>query len=87
MPPLLVKTTTLLKLAALPGVKRTTRFVEPKPGKLKGLPERMVNGPPLRVAAPLLRVAPPEFVIVNVACELEPTAIVPKLILDGVTAS
>src|SRR6266852_4807225 len=42
LPPLLVViTTTLLKLAALPGAKLTTRLVEPKPERLKGVPEIM----------------------------------------------
>jgi len=35
----LVITTTLLKLEALEGAKRTTRLVEPKPVRLKGVPE------------------------------------------------
>ena len=82
-----VTRTTLLKLAALPGAKRTIRFVEPKPGRLKGLPERIVNGPPLTVAMPLLNPAPPKFVIVKVVCELAPTAMVPKLKLAGLMAS
>ena len=64
---LVVKTTTLLKLAALAGVKRTTRLDEPNPGRLKGVPERMVKGPPLTVATPLLKVAPPRLVMVKEA--------------------
>src|SRR6266568_2739444 len=44
-----LKTTTLLKLAALPGAKLTTRLVEPKPARLKGVPETIVKGPPLLV--------------------------------------
>src|SRR6058998_908890 len=56
-------TTTLLKLAALPGTKLTTRFVELKPLRLKGVPETMVKGPPLIVARPLLSAAPPWLVI------------------------
>src|SRR6266436_1403219 len=45
----LVKVTTLVKLAALEGVKRITKLVEPEPGRLKGVPERIVNGPPSTV--------------------------------------
>src|SRR2546426_808933 len=56
---LLLTTTTLLKVAALPGAKLTTRLVEPKPARLKGVPEKMVNGPPLMVAKPLDSDAPP----------------------------
>src|SRR5215468_2643623 len=82
-----VKSTTLLKLAALAGAKRTTRLVEPKPGRLKGVPERMVKGPPLTEATPLLRVAPPVLVTVKLACALVPTATVPKLMLAGRTAN
>ena len=58
----LVMVTTLLKLAALLGAKRITRFVEPKPGKLKGVPEMMVNVPALMFAKPLERIAPPRLV-------------------------
>ena len=59
---LLVMTTTLLKLAALEGAKRITRFVEPKPGKVKGVPEMMVNVPALILTKPLERVPPPILV-------------------------
>src|SRR6185369_11820956 len=84
---LVVNRTTLLKLAALAGVKRTTRLVEPKPGRLKGVPERMVKGPPLTVARPLLRAAPPVLVTVKLVWALVPTATVPKLMLAGRMAS
>src|SRR5258707_385070 len=63
----LVKVTTLVKLAALEGVKRMTRLVEPELARLKGVPERIVNGPALTVATPLLKVTPPRVVMVNVA--------------------
>src|SRR6266581_1966235 len=61
LPALLVKTTTLLKLATLVGAKRTTTLVAPKPARLKGVPERIVNPgePGLIVAKPLVRDAPP----------------------------
>src|SRR6266403_3792019 len=88
LPPLSVlTTTTLLKLAALPGAKLTTRLVQPKPARLKGVPETMLNGPPLIVARPLLSAAPPWLVITKLACALEPTATVPKLWLKGETPS
>src|SRR6266566_3638783 len=56
-----LNTTTLLKVAALVGAKRTTALVEPKAAKLNGVPERMVNPgePGLIVARPLVRATPP----------------------------
>src|SRR2546425_842872 len=84
---LLLTTTTLLKVAALPGAKLTTRLVERKPARLKGVPERMVNGPPLMVAKPLLSDAPPWLVSTKLAWALEPTPTVPKLRLPGETPS
>src|SRR5713101_4062543 len=57
MPPLpLVTTTLFVKLAALVGAKRTTRLVAPNPGRLNGVPDRIVNPDPsgLIVAAPLV---------------------------------
>src|SRR6266436_3756236 len=80
-------TTTLLKVAALPGAKLTTRLVEPKPARLKGVPETIVKGPPLIVARPLFSDAPPWLVITKLAWTLEPTATVPKLRLPGETPS
>src|SRR6266481_2366330 len=53
LPPSLVNTTTLLKLAALVGVKRTTRLVEPNPAKLNGVPDTI-----LKAAAALPSAAP-----------------------------
>src|SRR5260370_6281126 len=88
LPPLpVVKTSLFVKLAAFVGAKRTTRLVPPKPGKAKGVPETIVNGPPLTVATPLLSAAPPRFVTTKLACALAPTATVPKSSLVGVTAS
>src|SRR6266571_2592394 len=90
LPPLLLlTTTTLLKVAALPGAKLTTRLVEPKPARLKGVPERIVNPgePGLIVAKPSLSSAPPWLVITKLAWALEPTATVPKSRLPGKTAS
>src|SRR5439155_11126124 len=64
LPPLLVLTTTaLLKLAALPGVKLITRFMEPKPGRVNGVPETTTNGPVLTEAVPLVSALPPRLVI------------------------
>src|SRR6266851_1310986 len=82
-----VNTTTLLKVAALPGAKLTTRLVEPKPARLKGVPETIVKGPPLIVARPLLSAAPPWLVITKLAWALEPTATVPKSRPAGETPS
>src|SRR6266581_3065613 len=83
----LLTTTTLLKVAALPGAKLTTRLVEPKATNVNGVPERIVKGPPLIVARPLLSATPPWLVITKLACALEPTAMVPKLRLAGETPS
>src|SRR5439155_11731160 len=88
LPPLpVLTTTTLLKLATLPGAKRTTRLVAPKPARLKGVPETMVKGPPLMLARPLVRAAAPWLVSAKLAWALEPTVTVPKLRLAGETPS
>src|SRR5258708_16941737 len=79
-------TTKLLKLSAVVGAKLTNRVVEPKPARLKGVPDKRVKGP-LVMATPLLRTAPPWLVRTKDACTLEPAAIVPKSRLGGVTAS
>src|SRR6266851_2592970 len=68
-------------------VKLTVRLVEPKPARLKGVPETIVKGPPLIVATPLLSDAPPWLVSTKLAWALEPTATVPKLRLPGETPS
>src|SRR2546427_12713758 len=87
-PPLpVVKTTRLVKPAALVGAKRTTRLVAPKPGKPKGVPETIVNGPPLIVATPLVSAAPPRLVTTKLVSALAPTATMPKSCSGGVTAS
>ena len=80
-------TTALLKLPALAGVKRMARLVAPKPGKLNGVPDKMVKGPALIVTVPLDSAAPPTFVRTKFAWAFVPTAIVPKLMLAGDTAS
>src|SRR6266568_3413059 len=93
LPPSPLNTTTLLKLAALVGVKRTTRLVEANPAKLKGTvpvwppPDTMLKGPPLIVATPLVSAAPPRLVTAKLAWALAPTTKVPKFRLDGEMAS
>src|SRR5262249_17898648 len=86
-PPSLEMTTTLLKAPAEPGVNITIKLVEPNPGRLNGVPERMLNPPPLTVATPLLKGALPVLVRSRLAWALVPTATVPKLRLVGVTVS
>src|SRR5712691_7500848 len=87
-PPLaVVKTTRLVKPAALVGAKRTTRLVPPKPGKAKGVPETIVKGPGLIVATPLVSAAPPRLVTTKLVCALALTATMPKSCSGGVTAS
>ena len=66
-PPLLANSTALVKLAALAGAKRTTRFVEPKPAKVNGVPDTIVKGPPATEAVPLVIAAPPRFVSAKAA--------------------
>src|SRR6266568_7469445 len=83
----LLTTTTLLKVAALPGAKLTTRLVEPKPARLKGVPETMVKGPPLMLAKPLVSATAPRLVSTRLAWALEPTATVPKSRPEGKTPS
>src|ERR1041385_714551 len=84
---LVVKLTALLKFTALSGANWTTTLVMPKPSRLNGVPEMMEKAPLLTVAVPLLKGAPPRLVTIKVACVLAPTAMVPKLIVEGVTAS
>src|SRR5713226_901046 len=87
LPPLpVVKISLFVKLAALVGAKRTTRLVAPKPGRAKGVPDTIVNGPPLTVAAPLVSAAPPRLVTTKLAWALAPTATAPKSSPGGVTA-
>src|SRR6266568_5725334 len=86
-PPLLLKTTTLLKLPALVGAKRTTRLVEPNPDRLKGVPETISKGSPVIVATPLVTAAPPRLVTTKLPSALEPTTSVPKSRIDGEMAS
>src|SRR5882724_7980558 len=88
LPPLLVLiTTTLLKLAALPGAKLTTRLVEPKPARLKGVPATMVKGPPLMLTKPLVSATAPRLVSTRLAWALETTTTVPKSRPAGETPS
>src|SRR6266850_1227188 len=81
-----VKTTTLLKLAALVGAKRITTLVAPNPGRMKGVPDKMEKGL-VTETVPLDNEVPPRFVMVKVACEFEPTTTMPKLRLPGETAN
>src|SRR5260221_14305969 len=82
-----VKTTRLLKLVAASGENLMVKFVVPKPGKLKGVPESIVNGPPPTVASPLLSAPPPRLVIVRLACAPDPTATFPKSSMLGDTSN
>ena len=81
-----LKTTTLLKLAALVGAKRITTLVEPNPARANGVPDKMVKGG-VAETVPLDKEVPPRFVTVKLACEFEPIATVPKFKLVGETAS
>ena len=92
-PPLLAKTTVLLKLPSVAGVKLTTTLVLPRPGTVNEEPDTTANGPPVTCAVPFVIVKPPMLVTRIVRCELVPTATVPKLTFEvaatnkpGVTA-
>src|ERR1051326_606752 len=68
LPPLLVIVTTLVKAPSLVGLKRIMRLVAPKPGRVKGVPEEMVKGPPPPIAAnPLEIAAAPRFVAIKLS--------------------
>ena len=62
-----VNRTTLLKLAALVGAKRTTTLVALNPPRLNGVPDRIVNGPPEIDAVPLVRGELPRLVTTKAA--------------------
>src|SRR5262249_22801756 len=66
LPPLLVKTTTLLTKPALAGAKYICTVAEPKPGTLKGTPWRTPKGE-LNWAVPLVMEAPPRLVTTKLA--------------------
>src|SRR6266478_2998980 len=78
-----VKITLLLNVPAPPGKNRMMTFVELKPGRLKAGGEIIAKAELPRLATPLERVAPPEFVTVKAAGAFEPTAMIPKSILAG----
>src|SRR6266404_4334869 len=84
-PSAVVKTTALLKLTASVGLNITRTLVEPKPGKLNGVPERIVNPLSLTEAVPLVTAAPPRFVSTKLAWAFAPTATVPKFRDGGLT--
>ena len=85
VPSLLAMVTTLLKLPALGGAKRTTKFVEPNPGRLKGEPDMIAKAPALIVATPLDKGASPRLLNVKLAWVVAPTSTVAKFILVGDT--
>src|SRR5437016_4893400 len=66
-PPSPANTTMLLELLLLVGPKLTTRLVEPNGGRLKGVPERILNGPAPMVAVPFVSAAPPILVRTKLA--------------------
>src|SRR5205809_3836134 len=69
LPPLaVVKITAFVKPATDVGVNCTTTLAELPGGRLNEPPERIVNGPPVTVAVPLLIVVPPVLLTVNTPC-------------------
>src|SRR6266446_6883551 len=87
LPPLLVKVSALVKLAALVGVKLTTRLVETKPARLNEATETIAKGPSLTETAPLVMGAPPRLVTTKLAWAVSPasTSRIPKSKLAGDT--
>src|SRR5712672_3976362 len=77
--------TLLLKKPFEFGANVSVRLVEVSPGRLKGVPAAMVNGPPSTKATPLLSGASPLFEIKKFDCELFPRATVPKFKVAGET--
>src|SRR5690242_5561626 len=55
----LVNVTKFVKVPMLAGENLSTRFVEPNPDSVNGVPEMIVKGPVSTDAVPLLRVDPP----------------------------
>src|SRR5205809_7153363 len=84
-----VKTITLLKLSSVTGLKRTTMLADPNPGRLKGMPDTMLNpdASGLTRAAPLEMGIVPRLVTTKAASALAPTATAPKSRLTGETAN
>src|SRR5436190_10656384 len=87
LPPLLVIVTVLLKIPSLLGLNRIRTLVVPKPGRLKFVPDWMLNGLPPALATPFVIAAPPRFVRVKLSCALSPAATIPKFRLPGETAN
>src|SRR5216683_2195260 len=87
LPMLEVNNTALVKAAAFVGANWTTRLVEPKPGSVKGEPERMVKTPGVTEAEPLVIEAPPRLVSTKLAWAFEPTTTKPKLSDGGAIVS
>src|ERR1041385_9040715 len=87
LPPFAVlTTTTLLKLAAVFGVKLISKFVVAKPGRVKGVPETVTNGPLLIVAIPFVNVMDTRWESTNGRETGKPTPTVPKSKPKGKTA-
>src|SRR6266446_2871386 len=83
LPMLEVNNTAFVKAAAFVGANWTIRLVEPKPGRVKGEPERMVKTPGVTEAEPLVMGAPPRLVRTKLAWAFEPTTKKPKFSDDG----
>src|SRR6266568_4980812 len=82
-----VKTTTLLKLSSLIGVKCTTMLADPNPGRLKGMPDTMLNGPSLTTADPLVIGVVSRLLTTKAASAVVPSATAPKARPAGETAN
>src|SRR5439155_1017958 len=84
LPPLLVKTTTLLKLPTVVGAKDTATVLDPYPATVKGLPLRTAKES--KVAALPVRVRPPVLSTWKFSVLVRPRTTGPKSRLVGLIA-
>src|SRR3989442_8605671 len=85
LPPLLVKTTTLLMLPALAGLKANCTWPVWPGSRLKGMPPAMAKGS-VALTAPV-RVRPPPLITSKLSVLVWPITTGPKLKLAGLSAS
>src|SRR3954463_1549710 len=86
VPPLLAKTTTLLKTPATFGANWIRTLVEVVAARLKGEPETTSNAPASKVAEPF-RMAPPALLTTKLAWAVTPVTQRPKSRTAGATES
>ena len=77
LPVSLLTSKAALKLLSFTGAKRTSRLVELKLARLKGMPDIIAKGPCVTLAVPV-RSDSPEFVTTKMKLAISPTSKVPK---------